>query len=114
MFRILSRYLPPPTGVQPAVLWGVESHLISLFGDTASAVRVTRRYFNFRYRSAEHFVDVFRTWYGPVVKAFAALPAIAAIELEREITALLEGMNRGGVDSLIVPSEFLEAVITRA
>jgi ubiquinone/menaquinone biosynthesis C-methylase UbiE len=114
MFRILARYLPPPAGMQPPVLWGVESHLISLFGDTASAMRVTRQNFNFRYRSASHFVEVFRTWYGPVHKAFAALPSDKAVELEREITDLLESMNRGGADSLVVPSEFLEAVITRA
>ena len=73
-----------------------------------------RRNFNFRYRSASHFIEVFRAWYGPVLKAFAALPADKAIALEREITALLESMNQGDAGSLVVPSEFLEAVITRA
>ena len=114
MFKILARYQPQPVGVQPGTLWGVEAHLVSLFGDTASTIRVTRRYFNFRYRSASHFIEVFRAWYGPVLKAFAALPADKAIALERDITALLESMNHGGADSLVVPSEFLEAVITRA
>jgi SAM-dependent methyltransferase len=113
MFKILGRYLPPPAGAQPPALWGVESHLRTLFGDNAAAIAVTRRFFNFRYRSAAHFIDVFRTWYGPTHKAFAALPADKAAGLERDITELLDGLNRGGARSLVVPSEYLEIVITR-
>jgi ubiquinone/menaquinone biosynthesis C-methylase UbiE len=113
MFKILGRYLPPPAGAQSPALWGTEAHLRSLFGDKAAAIAVTRRFFNFRYRSAAHFIDVFRTWYGPTHKAFAALPSEKAIELERDLTDLLDRMNRGGAGSLVVPSEYLEIVITR-
>ena len=60
--------------MQPPSLWGVEAHLHALFGERAAAIAVTPRMFNFRYRSAAHFIEVFRTWYGPVHKAFAALP----------------------------------------
>ena len=114
MFKVLGRHLPPPAGVQPPSLWGVESHLQALFGDKASAIAVTPRFFNFRYRSAAHFIDVFRTWYGPVHKAFAALPAEKAQMLERDLTELLNGLNRGGEASLLVPGEYLEVVITRS
>ena len=69
--------------------------------------------FNFRYRSAAHFIDMFRTWYGPVHKAFAALPADKAAMLERDLTDLLNSLNTGGAGSLVVPSEYLEIVITR-
>ena len=72
MFKVLGRYVPPPAGVQPPSLWGSEAHLRTLFGDAASVVQATPRHFAFRYRSAAHFIDVFRTWYGPVNKAFAA------------------------------------------
>ena len=75
---------------------------------------MTRRMFNFRYRSAAHFIDVFRTWYGPVHKAFGALPADKAATLERDLTTLLDGANRAGAGSLVVPSEYVEVVITRA
>jgi hypothetical protein len=74
---------------------------------------VTPRIFNFRYRSAAHFIEVFRTWYGPIHKAFAALPADGAQALDRDLTELLTRMNRAGSDSLIVPSEYLEVVVTR-
>ena len=113
VFKTLGRHLPPPPGVQPPSRWGVEANLHSLFGETASAVVVTRRVFHFRYRSAAHFIEVFRTWYGPIHKAFAALPADGALSLERDLTDLLNRMNRAGHSSLVVPSEYLEVVVTR-
>jgi ubiquinone/menaquinone biosynthesis C-methylase UbiE len=114
LFRTLGRHLPPPPGVQSPARWGVETHLQELFGARAAAIAVTPRQFNFRYRSAAHFVEVFRTWYGPVHKAFAALPADSALALERDLTDLLNGMNRSTNGMLVVPSEYLEIVITRA
>jgi ubiquinone/menaquinone biosynthesis C-methylase UbiE len=113
MFKVLGRQLPPPAGVQPPSLWGVESHLQALFADSAAAVQVTPRVFNFRYRSAAHFVDVFRQWYGPVHKAFAALPADKALVLEQELLALLDEMNTAGPGALVVPSAYLEVVVTK-
>ena len=113
MFKVLGRQLPPPAGVQPPSLWGVEAHLNSLFGTQAASIEVTRRVFNFRYRSAAHFIEVFRTWYGPVHKAFAALPTDKAAMLEHDLTDLLNSLNKGGAGSLVVPSEYLEIVITR-
>ena len=113
LFKVLGRQLPPPAGVQPPSLWGVEAHLHSLFGEHAAKIAVTPRVFNFRYRSAAHFIDVFRTWYGPVHKAFAALPADKASALEHDLTDLLNSLNRAGAGSLVVPGEYLEIVITR-
>ena len=113
MFKTLGRHVPPPAGVQPPSLWGTEAHLHSLFDERAASIDVTRRLFNFRYRSAAHFIEVFRTWYGPIHKAFAALPAEGAMALERDLTELLNRMNRAGDTSLVVPSEYLEVVITR-
>jgi len=114
LFKTLGKQMPPPPGVQPPSLCGTEAHLRSLFGDEAAAIAVTPRLFNFRYRSAAHFIDVFRTWYGPVHKAFAALPADKAAALESDLTDLLNGSNVAGKGSLVVPSEYLEIVITRA
>jgi len=113
-FKVLGKHLPPPPGAQPPSLWGTEKHLRELFGARAKAIAAAPRIFNFRYRSAAHFVDVFRTWYGPTHKAFAALPADGAAALERDIVALLDRLNVAGPSSLVVPSEYLEAVIERA
>ncbi len=73
MFKVMGRHVPPPAGAQPPSLWGMRSHLEALFGEQAASIEATARIFNFRYRSAAHFIEVFRTWYGPVHKAFAAL-----------------------------------------
>lgn len=113
LFKVIGRYVPPPAGAQPPSLWGSEAHLRSLFADAAEDVVVTRRQFQFRYRSAEHFIEVFRTWYGPVHKAFAALDADKGGALARDLADLLNTGNRAGADSLIVPSEYVEVVIER-
>jgi len=112
MFKVLGRYVPPPAGVQPPSLWGTETHLRSLFGDATAAVHVSAREFAFRYRSAAHFIDVFRTWYGPVNKAFAAQPPEKAEALAGELSDLLNSLNRAGPGSLVVPSAYLEVVVT--
>jgi ubiquinone/menaquinone biosynthesis C-methylase UbiE len=114
MFKVLGRYVPPPAGVQAPSLWGTETHLRTLFGDAATAMQATPRQFSFRYRSATHFIDVFRTWYGPVNKAFAAQTPDKAEALAGELAELLDGLNRAGPGSLVVPSEYLEVVVSRA
>lgn len=113
MFKVLGRYLPPPAGVQAPSLWGVQDHVRGLFGDQVATMDCTPRSFQFRYRSAAHFIDTFRQWYGPVHKAFAALPPEQAGALEADLTALLNGLNRAGPGSLVVPSAYLDIVVVR-
>ncbi|ANI53970.1 class I SAM-dependent methyltransferase [Pseudomonas sp. DR 5-09] len=113
MFKTLGRYLPPPPVAQPPSNWGAEAWLHSHFDDRQFQLQVTRRHFNFRYRSAAHFIDVFRHWYGPVHKAFAALPPESGQALETDLTLLIDGLNRAGSESMVVPSEYLEVVITK-
>ena len=113
MFKVLGRYVPPPAGVQPPSLWGSEQHLHALFAATGQVSTASRRTFHFRYRSAAHFIDTFRTWYGPVNKAFAAQTPDNAKELAADLAALLLELNQAGPDSLVVPSEYLEVVVTR-
>ena len=86
----------------------------ALSGDAAASVQAAQRHFAFRYRSAEHFVAVLRTWYGPVYKAFAAQTPDRAEALAAERVDLLDSQNRAGPSSLVVPSEYLEVVVTRA
>jgi hypothetical protein len=86
---------------------------VKLFGSGAADIRCVRRTFNFRYRSAAHWIEIFRAWYGPVHKAFLALDARRQRELEGALTELLERRNVGGPSSLVVPGEYLEAVIVK-
>jgi SAM-dependent methyltransferase len=113
VFKTIGKYVPPPAGVKSPALWGTEQRLNELLGAGISQLTINRRIFVFRYRSAEHFLDVFRTYYGPVLKAFAALDAAGQAGLARDLTELLERFNQGGADTLSVPSEYLEVVATR-
>jgi len=113
LFKVIGAHVSPPAGVQPPSMWGTEPHIVELFGAQAAQIRCERRRFNFRYRSAAHFIQVFRDLYGPTHKAFGALDVAGASSLERAITALLDELNVAGPDSLVVPSEYLEIVITK-
>jgi len=76
-------------------------------------VKTTRQIFNFRYKSAGHWLEIFKTYYGPTNRAFAALDAGKQDALQSDLMELLGRMNRGGKDTLIVPSEYLEVVVTK-
>ena len=112
LFRVVAGYVPPIPGVRSPLLWGTESHIQSLFPD-AVKVEHTTRHFAFRYRSPEHWVDVFRSYYGPVHKAFAALDTQRRAALEDDLIALLRRSDRGAAAGLVVPGEYLETVITK-
>ena len=114
LFKVIGKYVPPPSGLKSPALWGTESHIVELFGAQAQSIRCEHRMFNFRYRDASHWIQVFRSFYGPTHKAFAALDAQGQQHLERDIAALLNEMNVAGPSSLVVPSEYLEVVITKA
>jgi SAM-dependent methyltransferase len=110
VFRTIGKYVPPPAGVKPPSLWGTEQRLHELLGADISDLTVNRRMFVFRYRSAEHFLEVFRTYYGPVLKAFAALDAQGQADLAGDLVELTLRFNQGGADTLAIPSEYLEVV----
>ncbi|MEJ1160182.1 class I SAM-dependent methyltransferase [Prosthecomicrobium sp. N25] len=113
LFRTIGRHVPPPAGARSPALWGTRARLDELFGPHGATVSAESRHFTFRYRSPAHFVDVFRTWYGPVLKAFAALPVLGQQALERDILDLVGRFNRATDGTMVVPSEYLEVVVTR-
>jgi SAM-dependent methyltransferase len=111
LLQLVARYVPPPPGVQSPLLWGTDAHLRALVPG-ATKVEHTSRLFAFRYRSPEHWVDVFRRFYGPTYTAFLTLDAGRQEALEADLLALLRSQSLGG-EGLVVPGEYLETVITR-
>jgi ubiquinone/menaquinone biosynthesis C-methylase UbiE len=114
LFKVVGKHVPPPAGVQPSALWGTEPHIVQLFGRDAADIRCVRRMFNFRYASPQHWVQIFRDFYGPVHKAFAALDAVGRERLEEDLVELLRRLNVAGPGSLVVPGEYLEVVVVKA
>lgn len=113
MFDVAASFLPPPAGLRSPMLWGTETRLVELFGPGASSIRTERKMCMFRYSSAEHWVDYFRTHYGPTHRAFAALEEPRQKELHGALTKLAREWNRSERGTLVVPAEYLEVVITR-
>lgn len=113
LFKTLGKHLPPPAGARSPALWGTRAGLEELFGERAASIRAEPRHFLFRYRSPEHWLQVFRTFYGPMLKAFAALAPEAQAALAEDLLALAVRFNRSADESLVVPGEYLEVVVTR-
>src|SRR4051812_16692286 len=112
LFRTVAGHVPPPAGVQSPMLWGSESHLRSLLGDGIASLEVAERTFTFRFESAEAFVDFFRTWYGPALKAFAALEGGARDALANDLVSLARRYDRLAGDAVAIPATYIEAVAT--
>jgi SAM-dependent methyltransferase len=113
VFKTVGTYVPPPRGIGSPALWGTSARIAELFEAHASSISAAERTFAFRYRSPEHWLHIFRTYYGPVLKAFAALDAPAQSALERDLVTLIGRRNRARDGTMIVPSSYLEVVVTR-
>ncbi len=112
-FRTMARYVPPPPGVKPPVLWGTEERLPELFGDGVVSLQATPRSFINRYRSPGHFLEFFRTNYGPTLKAFEALDTAGQETLARDIKDLVRRFNRADDGTMVWSQDYLEVVVTR-
>ncbi len=113
LFTVVGRHVPPPAALTPPSRWGLEDHLERLFRASASEIRITHRDFVFRYRSVDHWIDVFRSWYGPMHKAFAALPADGQLRLERDLVVLINEFNSSDDSTVVIPAEYAEVVIVK-
>jgi ubiquinone/menaquinone biosynthesis C-methylase UbiE len=113
LFKVVGRHVPPPAGAPSPSLWGQEPYIVELFGPQAADIKCVRRYFNFRFESAEHWVEVFRDFYGPTRKAYEALPGEAQAALTADLMELLERLNVGR-RALVVPGEYLEVIVVKA
>ncbi len=112
LFKIIGKYVPPAPGVKSPALWGTRDRLDTLLGANAT-IAAESRYFVFRYKSAAHWIEIFRSYYGPVLKAFAAIDSEARSSLERDLVALIAEFNSATDGSVVIPSEYLQVVATR-
>jgi SAM-dependent methyltransferase len=113
IFKTLGKYLPPPAGAKSPALWGTKERLVELFGAGAASIHAEPRNFMFRYRSPAHFIDVFKTYYGPLLKAVTALEDDKRALLLADIEALIVRLNRADDGTMVVPGEYLETVVIK-
>lgn len=113
MFRVTAKYLPSPPGLKPPPQWGTEQGLRELLGAGLADLRIERRHFVSRYRDAEEWLTFFRTYFGPVVAAFAMLDEAGQQAFASEMVALMNTQNEATDGTLKVRNEYIEAVLTR-
>jgi ubiquinone/menaquinone biosynthesis C-methylase UbiE len=111
LFKVVGRHVPPPAGVRSPIQWGTEARLRELFADEIGGLRTTKREYVFRYRSPEVYLDYWRRFYGPTLKAFEAVGEDGREALEQDLLQLIASFNRADDGTMVVPTEYLEAVI---
>ena len=109
--KLIGRTIPPPAGVKSPSLWGTEERLRELFGERIVTLVTERKNFVFRYRTPQHWLDTFRTYYGPLQKAFNAVGAAQQEALAADLIRLVQQFNRATDGAMVMPSEYLEVVI---
>ena len=114
LFKVIGKHVPPPAGLRSPILWGTEARLRELFIGQIAELRAEKRFYTFRDRSPEHFIEYWRTFYGPTLKAFDAVGESGRAALEADMLDLIARFNRADDGTMVVPSEYLEAVIVKA
>jgi ubiquinone/menaquinone biosynthesis C-methylase UbiE len=114
MLEVVAAHVPPPPGAPSPIRWGSESYLRELLGDRIEALVATERTFTFRFRSAAAFVDYFRTFYGPTVKAFEAAGAAGGDPLFTDLVELVHRYARTASGPVAIPATYLETVAVRS
>jgi SAM-dependent methyltransferase len=113
LFKTIGKFIPPPQDMKSPALWGTRAHLSDLFGLDALSIDAVKKNFMLRYRSDDHWIDIFKTYYGPVLKTYEALDTDARAALTADIKALIARFNTAGDGTMVVPSEYLQAVIVK-
>lgn len=113
LFKTIGGYVLPPPGINSPAAWGTEAFLCEHFSGRVQAIDVSSKQFNFRYQSPEHWLDVFTNYYGPILKAFEALDEAKQQSLRVDLLHLIDTHNCADDGSMVVPSGYLEVVITR-
>jgi SAM-dependent methyltransferase len=114
MFMTIAKHAPPPPGVNSPLLWGTEERLRELFGDDISDLRVERRASRQAFRSADHFLDFFRTYFGPTKVAYERVGPEGEEALTADMRGYLEESNTAGDRALVLKPEYLQVVAARA
>lgn len=112
LFKTIGRYVPPAAGLRSPALWGTREQLDKFFG-AAGSIKVAERFFTLRYRSPRHWIDTWRSIYGPLQKAFDTLAPEKQAALSEDLTALIASLNKADDGTMVVPSAYFEVVVTK-
>jgi ubiquinone/menaquinone biosynthesis C-methylase UbiE len=112
LFKVIGKHAPPPAGLRSPIQWGTEARLRELFDGKIADLKAEKRFYTFRDRSPQHYIEYWRTYYGPTLKAFEAVGESGRGALEADMIELIGRFNAAEDGTMVVPSEYLEVVIT--
>jgi ubiquinone/menaquinone biosynthesis C-methylase UbiE len=114
MFQTIAKHAPPPPGVESPLRWGTEDRVRELFGDGVSAIRFEPRISRQPFRSADHYIEFFRKYFGPTQMAYERVGPEGEEALTNDLRSFLEAANTAGDRALVLEAEYLQLVATRA
>ncbi|MEX0347178.1 MAG: class I SAM-dependent methyltransferase [Rhizobiaceae bacterium] len=109
--RLVGSHMSASPGFKAPANWGRDEWLTEHFGAASSSMNLVRKEYNWRYHSAEHFLDYFRTYYGLVHKAFEKVGPEGEQLLAHDILSLVHEFNVADDGTVRMPSEYTQAVI---
>lgn len=113
VFKTIGKHVAPPPGVNSPAAWGDQDWIETTFAGQATISAFAKKNFVFRYRSAEHFMDYFRTYYGPMQKAFLALDEAGQDALYEDMISLIDKFNTANDGTARILSEYAEIVLVK-
>jgi ubiquinone/menaquinone biosynthesis C-methylase UbiE len=113
LFKTIGQYITPPPGVNSPAAWGTKTFLQQHFGSHTTQLQSESRHFTFRYQSPQHWLDMFSTYYGPLLKTFEALDESTGTKLSTDVLSLIQRFNKADDGTMVVPSEYLEIVAVK-
>jgi hypothetical protein len=95
------------------VFWGTRTRLNELFGAAADTIEVTQRAYVWRYKSPRHSLELWRTVYGPLQKAFGTLDESVQEQLAIDLLALIDRFNTATDGTMVAPADYFEVIVTK-
>ncbi|MDX6608526.1 MAG: hypothetical protein QOF85_451 [Solirubrobacterales bacterium] len=114
LFAIVAKHAPPPPGFTPPVLWGTEEHVRELFEDGVTDLRFERKVSRQPFRSMDHYLEIFRSYFGPIKMAFDRVGADGEEALEADLREQLEKCNTAGNRAFVLEPEYLQVIARRS
>lgn len=113
-FGVQARYAPPPPGIKPPLRWGTEVGLAELLGPGVSVMNNERGVFYGYFHSTNHAVEIHRTYFGPLIRAFEAVDEEARKNLWEDIKEVFTRYDRATDGTAVVEYEYLQTIAIRS
>lgn len=110
-FAVHGKYMPPPPGVASPLRWGTEGGLHDLLGHGAASIQSKKQNALQYYRSPDHALEVFSTWFGPTIRALELLDEHQGQHLLNDLKEVLSRYNRSANGTAIIENTYLQSIV---